>query len=56
MIHFLYLFGFSLIVAVVFAALSTGDVRERAFYGGKVFLQFLLISLALAWILYFIPF
>lgn len=56
MIHFLYLLGFSVFVALVFAALSTGDLRRRVIYGLKVFGQFLLISLALAWVLYFIPF
>jgi hypothetical protein len=56
MIHFLYLFGFSVFVAIAFAALSTGDLKERMFYGLKVFAQFLLISLVLAWVLYFIPF
>lgn len=55
MIHFLYLLGFSFFVAVVFAALSDGDVKSRILYGLKVFAQFLLISLVLAWILYFIP-
>jgi hypothetical protein len=56
MIHFLYLFSFSVFVAIAFAALSTGDIKERAIYGLKVFAQFLLISLVLAWVLYFIPF
>ena len=56
MIHFLYLIGFSVFVAVVFAALSSGEVKDKFFYGLKVFAQFLLISLVLAWLLYFIPF
>jgi hypothetical protein len=56
MIHFLYLLGFSIFVAIAFAVFSSGEVRERVFYGLKVFAQFLLISLALAWVLYFIPF
>lgn len=55
MIHFLYLLGFSIFVAIAFAALSSGELKERTIYGVKVFAQFLLISLALAWILYFIP-
>lgn len=56
MIHFLYLVGFSFFVAVAFAAFSTGDLRERALYGVKVFAQFLVVSLVLAWVLYFLPF
>ena len=56
MIHFLYLVGFSFFVAVAFAVLSSGNMKERVVYGLKVFAQFLLISLALAWVLYFIPF
>lgn len=55
MIHFLYLLGFSLFVAVAFAAFSSGELKERVVYGLKVFAQFVLISLALAWLLYFIP-
>ena len=56
MIHFLYLLGFSLFVAIAFSIFSTGDLKERLIYGIKVFAQFVLISLALAWVLYFIPF
>lgn len=56
MIHFLYLFGFSVFVAIAFAAFSVGELKERVIYGLKIFAQFLLISLALAWVLYFIPF
>lgn len=55
MIHFLYLLGFSVFVALAFAVFSTGDLKERIIYGLKVFAQFMLISLALAWLLYFIP-
>ena len=55
MIHFLYLVGFALFVSVAFAALSNGSPKERIIYGVKSFLQFVLVSLALAWILYFIP-
>lgn len=55
MIHFLYLVGFALIVSVVFGALTVGSARERIWYGTKTFLQFVGISLAIAWVLYFIP-
>ncbi|HEX8733688.1 MAG TPA: hypothetical protein VF721_00060 [Pyrinomonadaceae bacterium] len=55
MIHFLYLIGFALLVAVAFAAFHSGTTRSRILYGLKVFAQFVLISLALAWVFYFIP-
>lgn len=55
MIHFLYLVGFGLFVSVAFAIYSRGTTRERVLYGIKNFAQFVLISLVLAWVLYFIP-
>ncbi len=55
MIHFIYLIGFAFFVSIAFAIFSNGTTRERVFYGVKTFLQFTVISLVLAWILYFIP-
>ena len=55
MIHFLYLCGFAFFVSVVFAVFHDGSPRERVLYGLKNFVQFVVISLVLAWILYFIP-
>jgi len=55
MIHFLYLFGFAFFVSVAFAVFTSGSVRDRFIYGLKNFLQFVLVSLLLAWIFYFIP-
>lgn len=55
MIHFLYLVGFALFASVVFAALSHGTPRQRVLYGLKNFVQFVIVSLVLAWFLYFIP-
>lgn len=55
MTHFLYLVGFALIVSVVFAAITQGTPRKRILYGAKTFLQFVGISLLIAWVLYFIP-
>jgi hypothetical protein len=55
MIHFLYLVAFAFFVSVAFAAYSTGTPRERVLYGLKNFAQFVVVSLVLAWILYFIP-
>jgi hypothetical protein len=56
MIHFLYLVAFALFVSICFAVFSSGTSRDRMWYGLKTFLQFLGISLLIAWVLYFIPF
>ena len=55
MIHFLYLLAFALFVSAAFGVFSNGTVRERVIYAAKSFAQFVLVSLLLAWILYFIP-
>ncbi len=55
MIHFLYLVGFALFVAVAFGVFMSGNSKEKILYGAKVFAQFIIISLVLAWIFYFIP-
>ena len=55
MIHFLYLVGFGLFVSAAWAAMSPGSTRERLLSGLKTFIQFVGISLVIAWILYFIP-
>jgi hypothetical protein len=55
MIHFLYLVGFALFVSVAFAVFADGTLRDRIIYGLKNFLQFVVVSLVLAWIFYFIP-
>lgn len=55
MIHFLYTCGFALIVSAVFAIIARGTTAEKIKYGLKVFAQFMIFSLVLAWILYFLP-
>ena len=55
MIHFLYLIGFAFFVGVAFGALSSGNNKEKVIYGLKIFGQFLVVSLVLAWIFYFLP-
>ncbi len=55
MIHFLYLIGFAFFVSVAFSVFANGTPKERLWYGIKTFLQFVLVSLVLAWLLYFIP-
>ena len=55
MIHFLYLIGFAVFAGIVLGAISAGDTRQKVLAGLKVFAQFTLISLVLAWVFYFIP-
>ena len=55
MIHFVYLIIFAFFVSIAFGALANGSPRDRIIYGLKTFLEFIVISLVLAWILYFIP-
>ena len=55
MIHFLYLTGFAFFVAVAFGIFTNGGTREKMIYGLKIFAQFLLVSLILAWVFYFLP-
>lgn len=55
MIHFLYLLGFAFFVSICFGVFAPGTTKERLWYGSKTFLQFVGISLLIAWVLYFIP-
>lgn len=55
MIHFLYLIGFAVFVGIAFGVFAAGDVKEKTIYGLKIFGQFLVVSLVLAWIFYFFP-
>lgn len=55
MIHFLYLTGFAVFVGIAFGVFSAGETKQKVFYGLKIFTQFLVVSLVLAWIFYFIP-
>jgi hypothetical protein len=55
MIHFFYLVGFALLISIVFGSISNGTAKEKLWYGAKTFLQFVGISLLIAWVLYFIP-
>ncbi|MGB7201131.1 MAG: hypothetical protein WBD16_02565 [Pyrinomonadaceae bacterium] len=55
MIHFIYLILFALFVSVAFGVFSAGSNRDRILYGLKTFAQFVIISLVLAWVLYFVP-
>lgn len=55
MIHFVYLIVFAVLVSVAFGAFTKGSLKEKAVYSVKLFGQFIVISLALAWVFYFIP-
>jgi len=54
--HFLIMTAFAALAAVVFGAVAKDSNRERVVYGLKVFAEFMVIGLVLAWILYFIPY
>ncbi len=53
--HFLVMTAFAALAAVVFGAVAKDSNRERLTYGVKVFAEFMVIGLVLAWVLYFIP-
>jgi hypothetical protein len=55
MIHVSFLVGFAFLVSVAFAVFLDGSSKERVLYGLKVFGQFIIISLAMAWLFYFLP-
>jgi hypothetical protein len=55
MIHFLYLVGFALFVSIAFGVFTSGDSKDKFVSGLKTFAQFLIVSLVLAWIFYFLP-
>ncbi len=55
MIHFIFLVGFAFFVAVLFAVFHSGDFKEKLQVGLKYFAQFILVSLVVAWIFYFLP-
>ena len=54
--HFLVMTAFAALAAIVFGTVAKDSGRERIVYGAKVFAEFMVIGLVLAWILYFIPF
>ena len=46
---------FAALASVVFGAMAKDTPQERVLYGLKVFAEFMVIGLVLAWVLYFIP-
>jgi len=53
--HFLVMMLFAVLASVVFGSMAKDSGRERVVYGVKVFAEFMVIGLVLAWVLYFIP-
>jgi len=53
--HFFVMTAFAVLAAVVFGTVAKDSKHERLTYGVKVFLEFMIIGLALAWLLYFLP-
>lgn len=54
--HLLVMMLFAVTVSVVFGTVSRDSSKDRLYYGLKVFAEFMGIGLALAWLLYFLPF
>jgi hypothetical protein len=53
--HVVWMIILAALTAAVFGATAKGTARQRALYGLKVFGEFILIGLALGWLLYFVP-
>ncbi|MGH9971789.1 MAG: hypothetical protein ACREBG_28895 [Pyrinomonadaceae bacterium] len=54
--HFLVMTAFAVLAAVVFGTVAKDTNKDCLLYGLKVFAEFMIIGLALGWILYFLPF
>ena len=54
--HFLVMTAFAALAGIVFGTVAKDSNQDRFMYGIKVFAEFMVIGLVLAWILYFIPF
>jgi hypothetical protein len=48
--------AFALIAGTVFGTIARDTAKDRVLYGLKVFAEFMVIALALGWVLYFLPF
>ena len=53
--HFLLMILFAAFVAVVFGIVGREGDRGRVYYAIKIFLEFVCVGFALAWLLYWIP-
>jgi hypothetical protein len=47
---------FAFIAAAAFGTVARDNTKDRILYGLKVFGEFMVIGLALGWVLYFLPF
>ncbi|MBD0370803.1 MAG: hypothetical protein ICV60_08220 [Pyrinomonadaceae bacterium] len=56
MTHLLVMMLFAALVGAVMGMASRETPREQFRYGLKVFCEFVVIGLVLAWLLYFLPF
>ena len=55
MTHFTLMILFALLVALVFAVVGREGESKRVIYGLKIFVEFVGVGFALAWLLYWIP-
>jgi undecaprenyl pyrophosphate phosphatase UppP len=55
MTHLLVMILFAALVGTVMGLISRETAREQFRYGLKVFGEFVVIGLVLAWVLYFLP-
>lgn len=53
--HFAAMVLFAVLVSVVFGVLGKDTLRDRILYGVKSFVLFIVIAIALAWIMYPFP-
>jgi hypothetical protein len=53
--HLLLMALFALFVSLVFSVLAKDTVREQARLGGLMFVGFMLVGLAVAWLMYPFP-
>ena len=53
--HFLLMTTFAVLVAVGFGVIGRDNWTERSRYGLKIFLEFMVVGLGIAWLLYWIP-
>lgn len=55
MSHFILMLLFAGLVAIVFGCIGREGRRQRLRYGLKVFLEFVVVGVALSWVLYWLP-
>ena len=55
MTHFVLMLVFAAIVATVFGIISKDNLEDRLKYSIRVFLEFVVVGLVLAWVFYFLP-